>query len=116
MYKYELSDSEETVDVFDELFVKQGKNGKNTTAVLTNERLMFLDYLIPDEGAEVLRIARGLDYIKYKEVYYQIFLMDIEELNVKNKYYEIVLKNKIKFKFDSKKLYEEIKNELDGTF
>ena len=112
MLKYELMDGEENIIVLDELFVKQGNNEKTTTAVLTNQRLMFLDFLVPDDGAEVLRIARGLEYTRYKEVYYQIFLKDIKELKVKDNYYQIVLKNNIQFEFDSEELYKLVKNEI----
>ena len=112
MLKYELMDGEENIIVLDELFVNQGNNEKTTTAVLTNQRLMFLDFLVPDDGAEVLRVARGLDYIRYKEVYYQIFLKDIKELNANDNYYQIVLKNNTQFEFDSKELYNLIKNEI----
>lgn len=109
MYNFELTNNEEVIKIFDETFVKQGENEKNTTIVLTNKRLLFLDYITPNEGLEVLRIARGADYIKYKEIYYQIDLNDIENVT-KKEYYEVVLKNKTTFEFDDEELYKLLKN------
>ena len=44
MYSLELMNNEEVIRIFDEIFVKQNKNEKITTIVLTNKRLLFLDY------------------------------------------------------------------------
>lgn len=109
MYNFELTNNEEVIKIFDEIFIKQGENEKNTTIVLTNKRLLFLDYITPNEGLEVLRIARGADYIKYKDVYYQIHLNDIESI-IKDKYYQVVLKNKIIFEFEDEELYNLLKS------
>ena len=69
MYNFELMNGEIVRKIFDDVFIKQGENEKNTTIVLTNKRLLFLDYVMQNEGLEVLRIARGADYIKYKETH-----------------------------------------------
>ena len=84
-------------------------NEKITTIVLTNKRLLFLDYVIPNEGLEVLRIAKGANYIKYKEVYYQIDLNDIEYI-IKSEYYQVILKNKMTFEFNDDELYNLLQN------
>ena len=49
MYKYKLMDNEDVIEIFDKLYVKQGNNEKTTSVILTNKRLLFLDYLVPDE-------------------------------------------------------------------
>lgn len=108
MYNLELMNNEEVIRIFDEIFVKQNKNEKITTIVLTNKRLLFLDYLIENEGLEVLRIARGINYIKTKEVYYQINLSDVKNIS-KNKYHKIVCKNGMSFEFDDDELYKLLK-------
>lgn len=110
MYNFELMDNEEVIKAFDEIWIKQGENQKNTTIVLTNKRLLFLDYLTPNEGLEVLRIARGTNYIKYKEVYYQIDLNDIADITT-GEYYQVILKNKMMFEFDDEELYNLLKSE-----
>ena len=32
--------------IFDNLYIKQGNNEKTTSAILTNQRLLFLDYIV----------------------------------------------------------------------
>ena len=105
MYKYTLNDNEDVIKIFDNIYVKQGSNEKTTSAILTNQRLLFLDYIIQNEGLEVLRIARGSQAIQYKEVYYQINLNDIKNLS-KKELYEIVLNNNSIIEFNDKKLYD----------
>lgn len=109
MYNFELIDNEEVIKIFDEIFLKQGENEKITTIILTNKRLLFLDYLVLNEGLEVLRIAKGADYIKYKDVYYQIDLNDIVNI-ISSEYYQVILKNKISFEFENEELYNLLQN------
>lgn len=105
MYKYTLNDNEDIIKIFDNLYIKQRSNEKTTSAILTNQRLLFLDYIVQNEGLEVLRIARGSQAIQYKEVYYQIILNDIKMIN-KKELYEIVLNNNSIIEFNNKKLYD----------
>lgn len=109
MYNFEFINNEEIIKIFDEICIKQETNEKTTTIILTNKRLLFLDYLQPNEGLELLRVARGMNYIKCKEVYYQINLDDIDKI-IKNEYYQVTLKNNITFEFDNDELYKLIKN------
>ena len=46
MYKYILNDNEDIIKIFDNLYIKQGNNEKTTSAILTNQRLLFLDYIV----------------------------------------------------------------------
>lgn len=110
MYNFELIDNEKVIKIFDEVLIKQEDNQKITTIVLTDKRLLFLDYVTPNEGSEVLRIARGANYIKYKEVYYQIDLNKIVDIT-KKEYYQVVLENKMTFEFDDDELYNLLKSE-----
>ena len=32
--------------IFDDLYIKQGSNDKPPSAILTNQRLLFLDYIV----------------------------------------------------------------------
>lgn len=105
MYNFNLLPNEELIQVFDNVFIKQEENEKTTTIALTNKRLLFLDYVILNEGLEVLRIARAADYIRYKDVYYEINLNDIESV-IKGKVYQVILTNKMTFEFDNEELYK----------
>ncbi len=41
MYDFNLINGEEVIKIFDNVWVKQGNNEKNTTIALTNQRLLF---------------------------------------------------------------------------
>lgn len=104
MYNFNLMNGEEIIDIFDNTLVKQEENQKNTTIALTSKRLLFLDY-VNDDINEMLRIGRGLDYIRYKEVYFNIDLVEIQSIEKKD-YYLVNLKNGNSFEFSNDKLYE----------
>lgn len=110
MYNFELMNNEEVIKIFEEIFIKQNENEKITTIVVTNKRLLFLDYIVENEGLEVLRIARGVDYPRYKEVYYQINLSDIEKI-IEGENYQMILKNDMSFEFNDEELYKLLKAE-----
>ncbi len=104
MYNFNLMKNENIIKIFDEVFIRRGENEKITTIALTNKRLLFLEYITQNEGLELLRVARGADYMRYKEVYYQVELNDVKSVN-KDKIYKITLQNGNSFEFDSDELY-----------
>lgn len=108
MYNFNLLKNEKIIKVFEEIYIIQEENEKVTTIALTNKRLLFLDYLNENEGQEVLRIARGTNYLKIKDVYYYINLNDIKSIT-KEEYYQIILKNNQSFEFDDEELYNLLK-------
>jgi len=107
MYDFNLINGEEVVKIFDNVWVKQGNNEKNTTIALTNKRLLFLEYS-KDNPNEVLRTARGLEYPRYKEVYYKIELTNIKEVK-EDENYSITLEDNTYFEFDNIQLFELLK-------
>jgi len=111
MYNFNFVDDEKLISVFDEVFIKQDINEKIFTVALTDKRLLFLDY-ITNDGMEALRITKGIDFNKYKEVIYQINLEEIDRL-VSDEYYQIILKNKRIINFNNEILYNMIKTELN---
>lgn len=84
---------------------------KKTTVALTNKRLLFLDYNQHD-FREVLRIARSIEYIRYKEVYYQIHLEEIVSIEEKENYI-VHLSNNINFEFDNDNLFKLLLEQLN---
>lgn len=110
MYNLNLENSEKLIEIFENEYVKQGDNEKNTTIAVTDKRLLFLDYM-KDDPDEVLRIARGVDYIRYKEIYYQIRLSEIEKI-LKKDLYSVLLKNGNEFEIEDDKLFNLINNSL----
>lgn len=108
MYNFNLNNNEEIIKIFDEIYIKQDENEKITTIILTNQRLLFLDHIIPNESQEVLRIANGLTYIKEKDVYYEIMLKNINKVT-ENDYYKVILSNNNYFEFNNIELYNFLK-------
>ena len=109
MYNFNFLENEKLIDIFDNTLIKQGNNEKITTIALTDKRLLFLDYININDGIEAIRISRGVHYTRYKEVYYQIDLNDIESLS-ENEYFNITLKDKTIIEFNNEKLYKLLKN------
>ena len=97
-------DNEKLIEVFDEVLVIQKDNEKITTIALTDKRILFLDYMTND-GLEVLRIAKGVNFNRCKEVYYEIDLNNISML-MEDEYYKVMLKDNTSFEFNNKKLYK----------
>lgn len=107
MYNFNLVEHEELIKLFDSVWISQNNNEKNTSIALTNKRLLFLEYSKNDPN-EVLRTARGLEYPRYKEVYYQISLGDIKKIT-KEENYSITLVNNNLFEFDNRELFDLLK-------
>ncbi len=110
MYNFTLQKNEETISIFDNAYIKQGDNEKETTIILTNQRLLFLEYLANDPN-EDLRIGRGIQYLRAQEVYYEFPLKDIEKISF-NKLYKVKLKNGVEFEFEDQNLYKLLKENM----
>ena len=104
MYNFDLIKNEEIIEIFDYLWISQGNKEKKTTVALTNKRLLFMDY-DKFNPQETLRIARGIDYMRTKEVYYKINIADINSLN-KEDTYIVYLKDNTSFEFDDDKFFK----------
>lgn len=113
MYNFNFMEDEKLIEVFDEILIKKDKKEKITTIALTDQRLLFLDY-ITNDGYEALKITRGINFMKYKDIYYQINLSDIELIKNTDEYYLITLKDKTSFEFNNIILYELLKGELNN--
>lgn len=108
MYNFNLNESEKVIEIFDDIWIKQNDNEKYTTIMLTDQRLLFLEY-VKDELSETLNISRGISYVKCKEVYYQINLKEIIKVEEKENYI-IVYNNKI-LEFNDAELYNLLRKE-----
>lgn len=113
MYNFNFMEDEKLIEVFDEILIKKDKKEKITTIALTDQRLLFLDY-ITNDGYEALKITRRINFMKYKDIYYQINLSDIELIKNTDEYYLITLKDKTSFEFNNIILYELLKGELNN--
>ena len=104
MYNFNFIKDEHLIEIFEEIYIKQKENEKITTIVLTDKRLLFLDY-ITNDSQETLRITKRLNLQKYKEIYYEINLNNIKDI-IEEEYYKIILKDNFSFEFNNEKLYK----------
>ena len=75
-----------------------------------HKRILFLDY-VKDDPNEVLRIARGVDYVRYQEVYYKVNLSDIDSIDFDDGY-NVRLIDGTEFAFDNEELFNLIINNM----
>ena len=70
------------------------KKAKKYTSIITNKRLLILDYPGSIHNSmEDLRISGKTSYIRKKEVISEIYLSDIVSLDDKKQFYKIILKD-----------------------
>ena len=114
MYNFDFLKNEELIEIFEDVWIVQGNNEKCMTIALTNQRLLFLDYDKFDPR-EDLRIGRGVDYLRAKEVYYSIDLKNIKNIiDYNNNYYSINFRDDSKsIDFDDKQLFKLLKYEIE---
>ena len=94
MYNFDLLNEEKIIYIAKEVYLKKEGTPHLITVVVTNERIIFLDY--PDKNfnyEEDLRIARGMDYLKQKEEIYSNYLLNIETIIEEKEYNKYVLKD-----------------------
>lgn len=93
MYKYKKLRGEKIKYISDDALVKMGKEFKQVTIILTDKRLLFLDYpSAVNNFEEALRTGRNVNYLKQKEPILIIDLKDLDHIETEeiDKY---VLKN-----------------------
>ena len=112
MYDFKLNKNEEIKLISDNTIIYIAKEEKNVTCIITNKRLLILDY--PSgirNSAEDLRISGRMTYIRKKEVIAEIDLKNIETITKQNNYYKIQLKNKKYINLDDEEIIEYLKGE-----
>ena len=94
MYDFKLEQNEEIKLISDNTIIYVDKESKNYTSIITNKRLLILDY--PSgvhNSAEDLRISGRMTYIRKKEVISEIYLNDMISLENEKQFYKIILRN-----------------------
>lgn len=112
MYDFKLNKGEEIKLISDNTIVYTINEEKNVTCIITNKRLLFLDY--PSgihNSAEDLRISGKMTYIKKKEVIGEIDLKDIENITRESDYYKIEFKSKKYINLNDDEIIEYLKME-----
>ena len=76
IYNFNKLDNEEILLISDESVLKKADNEEEISTIVTNKRLILLDY--PEESnnyEEAMRTSRGADYVLQKE---PILIIDLD--------------------------------------
>lgn len=95
MYDFKLNKNEIIKIISDDGVIYANKEERNVTFIITNLRLLILDY--PSgiyNSAEDLRISGKMNYIRKKEIISEINLNHIVSITKQMDYYKIALKDK----------------------
>ncbi len=109
MYNYKLLDGEEVILISDNSLLKKDNDNLNISTILTNKRLILLDYPNPvNNYEEVLRTSRNMDCIKQKEELYSVSLEQIKTIYQEDNYDKYILNNGDYFFLNDKDIKEKI--------
>ena len=92
MYNFVKLEGEEIILIKDESILKKDDKEVIISTIVTNKRLLLLDY--PEKSnnyEEVLKISRGVDYILQKEPILVVNLKDITNIIEENDFEKYVL-------------------------
>ena len=113
MYDFNLNNDEEIRLIYDNVKINIGVDWIEYTCIVTNKRLLFLDYPNAiNNSMEDLRISGKINYIRKKEIVTEVYLSDIEKVVNENDDYKIILKNKQYIIMDSYVVIELLKKYL----
>lgn len=94
MYEFVKRDNEEIIIISDDSVLMVNNAEKSISSILTNQRLLLFD--IPSKSnnyQEVLKVSRGVNYIKQKELILSIELNDIVDIVSEKDYDKYILNN-----------------------
>ena len=107
MYDFKLNKNEEIKLISDNTIVYTAKEIRNVTCIVTNQRLIILDY--PNgvhNSAEDLRISSKISYIRNKEVIEEIDLKNIKNITKEANYFKMEFRNKKYINLNDDKVIE----------
>ena len=110
MYEFQKLENEEIVFISDNSILKIDDQEKNISTILTNQRLLLFDYPSSiNNYQEVMKISRGADYIKQKEVILDVPLSNIENITKEDSYDKYLLSDTNYFYLRDDELSDKIK-------
>lgn len=110
MYNFNKLDNEEILLISDESILKKDDKEEKISTIVTNQRLILLDYPEASNNyEEALRTSRGANYISQKEPILIIDLDSIKEILSENNLDKYVLNTSNYFYLND----SEIKNKIN---
>lgn len=87
MYNFKKLKNEHIELIEDNCILLYEEKEKNISVILTNMRLILLDYPNGTDYQETLRISKGVNYMRNKEEFFFVNLSDI--INIENGKYSL---------------------------
>jgi len=110
MYEFEKLKDEEILLISDNTILKKDEKDINISTVVTNKRLLLLDYPSSvNNYEEALRTTRNQEYLKKKEIILEVNLSDIKEI-IEEDYDKYLLSNNNYFYIKD----NEVKNKINN--
>lgn len=110
MYEFEKLKDEEILLISDNTILKKEEKEVNISTVVTNKRLLLLDYPSSvNNYEEALRTTRNQEYLKKKEIILEVNLSDIKEI-IEEDYDKYLLSNNNYFYMKD----NEVKNKINN--
>ena len=113
MYNFNKLDNEEILLISDEVVLKKDNANVEISAIVTNKRLILLDYPEEDNNyEEVLRTSRGAHYVKQKEIILSVDLENIKEIISEDNFDKYVLNTSNYFYLNNDQINKKVKEIL----
>lgn len=107
MYIFDKLESEEIEYISDSALLKVNEQDKNISVILTNQRLLLLDYPSKVNNYEEALKSKAVNYIEKKEVILAVNLSDI--ISIENDKYTLKDTNYFYLKDEELKKYINVK-------
>lgn len=107
MYIFDKLENEEIEYISDSAILKVNEQDKNISVILTNQRLLLLDYPSKVNNYEEALKSKAVNYIEKKEVILEVNLSDI--ISIENDKYTLKDTNYFYLKDEELKKYINVK-------
>ena len=88
MYNFDLEKNEKVIDNFDDVYVKSGNEVLNVSVIITNLRLLILDF---PKNIDPFKFGRMTYTPVSKEIILEVYLSNIKSIKKVNDYYKYIL-------------------------
>lgn len=107
MFNLKLLDDEEIKLVENDVLLKTNNDYLNITIVITNKRLLMLDY---PKGLDALKFGKMINYPRYLEVIFECDLNDINNVLEEDEFDKYILNDERYFYLNSDEIRKYLSN------